>query len=83
MRGLSTCTSNDGPRDVSEMLGVTGSSGRDTSQTRLPKQATNASAIMISDVFMDVFMPPKITADRGGGQATEGPSVGRLSVSLS
>ena len=28
---------------------------------------------MISDVFMDFFMPPKITADRGGGQGTEGP----------
>jgi hypothetical protein len=57
---------------VSETLsptGSSGSSGRDASQTR---QATNASAIMISDVFMDVFMPPKITADRGGGQATEG-----------
>jgi hypothetical protein len=34
-------------------------------------QASNASAIMISDVFMDFFMPPKITADRGGGQGTE------------
>jgi hypothetical protein len=30
----------------------------------------NASAIMISDVFMDLFMPPKITAERDGGQAT-------------
>jgi hypothetical protein len=38
---------------------------------------------MISDVFKDFFMSPKITADRGGGQATEGPSVGRLSVFLS
>jgi hypothetical protein len=24
---------------------------------------------MISDVFMDFFIPPKINADRGGGQA--------------
>ncbi len=62
---MTTRTSNDGPREVSETL---------------TQPATNASAIMISDVFMDVFMPPKITADRGGGQA---PSVGRLSVSLS
>jgi hypothetical protein len=27
---------------------------------------------MIKDVFMDDFMPPKIIADRGGGQAREG-----------
>jgi hypothetical protein len=27
---------------------------------------------MISNVFLDFFMAPKITADRGGGQATEG-----------
>jgi len=26
---------------------------------------------MISDVFMDLFMPTKITADRGGGQGTK------------
>ena len=71
---MTTRTSNDGPRDVSETLsptGSSGSSGRDPSQTRQTRQATNASAIMISDVFMDVFMPPKITADRGGGQGTE------------
>jgi len=73
---MTTRTSNDGPRKVSETLaptGSSGSSGRDPSQTR---QATNASAIMISDLFMDVFMPPKITADHGGGQATEGPALG-------
>jgi hypothetical protein len=29
---------------------------------------------MISDVFIDFFMPPKITADRDGGQAKERPS---------
>jgi hypothetical protein len=69
---MTTRTSKDGPREVSETLaptGSSGSSGRDPNQTRQPRQASNASAIMISDVFMAVFMPPKITADRGGGQA--------------
>ena len=83
---MTTRTSNDGPREVSETLaptGSSGSSGRDPSQKRQTRPVSNASAIMISDVFMGVFMPLKITADRGGGQATEGPSVGRLSVSLS
>jgi hypothetical protein len=55
MRGFSTCTSKDGLRDVSEMFGLIGSSGRDTSQTR---EASNVSVMMISEVFMDVFMPP-------------------------
>ncbi|HYN25038.1 MAG TPA: hypothetical protein VES69_08325, partial [Pyrinomonadaceae bacterium] len=41
------------------------------SQTSQTRQASNASAITISDVFMDVFMLPKITADRGRGQGTE------------
>ena len=69
---MTTRTSNDGPRDVSETLSATGSSGRDESQTSQATQATNASAMMISDAFMDLFMLPKITADRCGGQATEG-----------
>lgn len=69
-----TRTSNDGPRDASETLWATGpspSSGRNPSQTRHARQARNASAMMTSDVFMDVFMPPMFAADRGGGQATE------------
>jgi hypothetical protein len=68
-------TSNAGPRDVSETLsptGSSGSSGRDPSQTRQATQASNASAMMISHVFMGLFMPSKITAERGGGQGTEG-----------
>jgi len=36
--------------------------------------------MMISDAFMDVFMPPMISADRGGGQATEKPRDGTLSA---
>jgi hypothetical protein len=54
------------------MLAPTGSSDssfRDASQTRHARQATSASEIIISDVLMDFFMTPKITADRGGGQA--------------
>ena len=43
---------------MSETLAATGSSGRDPSTTR---QASNASAMMISDVFM----PPMIAADHG------------------
>ena len=58
---MTTRTSNDGPRDVSETLSPTGSSGRDPSQTSQMRQASNASTMMISDTFMDLFMLPKIT----------------------
>ena len=65
-RGTTTRTSNDGPLDVFEMLSAivsSGSSGRDLSQTSHATQANNASAIMISDVFMDLFMLLKISGD--------------------
>ena len=45
---------------------------RDLSTTSTTRPASNASAMMTSDVFMDVFTPPMVVADRGGGQATEG-----------
>jgi hypothetical protein len=35
-------------------------------------QESKASAMMISGVFMDVFIPRMIAAARGGSQATEG-----------
>jgi hypothetical protein len=54
-----------------ETLSPTVSPGRDLSQTTQAMQATNANAIMISDDLMDGFMPPKITADRSGGQAID------------
>jgi hypothetical protein len=47
-KGLTTFTSNDGPRDVSETFVATGSSRRNPSTMR---PASNASAMMISDVF--------------------------------
>jgi hypothetical protein len=75
MRGFSTRTSNDGLRDVSEPLAASGSSGRNTSQTR---QASNASAMMSSEVFPDVFMPSNDRGRRGDGQATEGHSAKTL-----
>ena len=78
MRGTTTRTSNHGPPDVSKTLLASGSSGRDPSQTSHARQASNGSAIMISDLFLAGFMPPMIAADRSGGQATEGPSVGHL-----
>ena len=52
-----------------ETLSPTVLSGRDLSQTTQAMQATNANAMMISDFFLDGFMPPKINADRGGDPA--------------
>jgi len=46
-----------------------------------PKNGMHRCPIMISDLFMDVFMLLKINAERGGGQATEWPSVGGFSLS--
>ena len=61
-------TSNEGPWDAPEPLRVTDSLVRVTNQTRPATPATNNSAIIISDVFVDFFMPLKITVDRDGGQ---------------
>ncbi len=60
------CTSNDGPSDVSETLAAIGSSDRDLNTTT---DASNASAMMISDAFIAVFIPTMMAADRGGDQA--------------
>ncbi|MFZ0061117.1 MAG: hypothetical protein WAL47_03695 [Pyrinomonadaceae bacterium] len=73
MRGFSTFTVNDGPWDGSERLAASSSSGRDRSQTRPAMQAMhaiNTSTMMISDVFLDPFMPTMIVADCAAGQMT-------------
>ena len=54
-------TSNAGPWDMAIKISASvtaGSSGRDPNQTRPARQASNASVIRISDLFIDFFMPP-------------------------
>lgn len=70
---MMTFTANAGPPEVCERLAATGSScvSRRDLSTSTTKQASNANAIRISDIFLDVFMQPKMAGDRGGGQATE------------
>lgn len=57
------------PPNVFETRGVSGR-GLNTART-----TSNASALMISPVFWDVFMSLKGTADRSGGRATDSVAV--------
>ena len=69
MRGFSTFTSNDGPPEVFD---TTVSLGRDTNQTRPVRPTTTTSAMMISDIFIDLFMhawSPQIVAVVNGRDA--------------
>jgi hypothetical protein len=54
-RGMTTHTSNNGPRDVSGTFAATDWCGRDL-KMKAAMQASTASTMMISDIFMDVFM---------------------------
>ena len=65
MRGLSMFTSNAGPPDVSRTSPRTDRPVAIRARQGEARPASNASAIMISDVLMDVFMPsrsPQIVA---------------------
>ena len=47
-------------------------SARDLSTRNMTRPASNASAIIISNVLLDHFMPLMIAVDLVGGQTTEG-----------
>jgi hypothetical protein len=49
-----------------------------TAPGKLAILITRALFVPLTLPLIDVFMPRMIAADRGGGQATQGPSVGRL-----